>query len=89
MVPNSVILVDEMILPNSGAHFHATQMDITMMTIFATFERTEKEWHTLFHQAGLKYSQVWVYDESVRRAVIGAVLPPAEYEEHKANASGS
>ena len=79
MVPNSVILIDEMILPDTGAHFHATQLDMMMMIIVGAVGRTEKEFHKLFHDAGLKLSKVWVYDESVRRAIVGAVLPKDLY----------
>ena len=79
MVPNSVILIDEIILPDSGAHFHATQMDMMAMVILGAVERTEKEFQKLFHDAGLKFSKIWVYDESVRRAVVGAVLPKDLY----------
>ena len=50
-----------------------------MMIILGTVERTETEFHKLLHDAGLKLSKIWVYDESVRRAVVGAVLPKELY----------
>lgn len=79
MVPNSVILIDEMIIPDTRAHFHTTQLDMMMMIILGTVERTETEFHKLLHDAGLKLSKIWVYDESVRRAIVGAVLPTDLY----------
>ncbi|KAL8793067.1 MAG: hypothetical protein Q9195_004379 [Heterodermia aff. obscurata] len=79
MVPNSTILIDEIILPETRAHFHAAQSDIMMMILLGAVERTEKEFHKLLHDAGLKLSKIWVYDESVRRAIVGAVLPKDLY----------
>ncbi|CAF9905192.1 MAG: hypothetical protein HETSPECPRED_004907 [Heterodermia speciosa] len=79
MVPNSVILIDEMILPDTGAHFHAAQLDIMMMIILGAVERTEKDFQKLLHDSGLKLSKIWVYDESIRRAIVGAVLPTDLY----------
>ena len=83
MAPNSVILVDEMVLPNSGASFHVTQMDMIMMADLAAMERTEKEWYALLEDAGLKVNHVWVYDTFNRRAIIEAVVPkPAKHGSH-------
>ena len=78
-MPNSVILIDEMILPDTGAHFHAAQLDIMMMIILGAVERTEKDFQKLLHDSGLKLSKIWVYDESIRRAIVGAVLPTDLY----------
>ncbi|KAJ5612656.1 hypothetical protein N7510_005850 [Penicillium lagena] len=59
--PDSVILIDDMVLPDSGVHWHSTQFDITMMTTLASQERTEEQWHTLMEKAGLKIRKIYTY----------------------------
>lgn len=74
MAPNSVILIDEMVLPNTGTHWQAAQMDMIMMINLAARERSEKEWYALLDHAGLQLKNIWTYP-SVQHAVIEAVLP--------------
>jgi demethylsterigmatocystin 6-O-methyltransferase len=72
--PDSVILIDDMVLPNIGVHFHATQMDITMMTGLASVERTQEKWYELVEQkAGLKINQIYTYTASLRDSIIEVV----------------
>lgn len=54
MGPDSVILIDDMIMPNVGAHPHATEQDMVMLTTLASMERTEKQWDALLAEADLK-----------------------------------
>ncbi|KAK9423665.1 putative O-methyltransferase domain-containing protein [Seiridium unicorne] len=54
MGPDSVILIDEMIIPDKGAHPHATEQDMVMMTTLSSMERTQKQWDALLAAAGLK-----------------------------------
>lgn len=65
MGPDSFILIDEMVLPNSNTNFEAMNLDMTMMTIAAT-ERTAEQWTELLDSAGLKVSKTFVYTESLR-----------------------
>ncbi|KAJ5706777.1 hypothetical protein N7488_006578 [Penicillium malachiteum] len=60
--PDSVILIDDMVLPGSGVHFHATQIDITMMSVLASHERTISQWYALMEKAGLKIKQIYTYN---------------------------
>ncbi len=75
MAPNSVILIDEMVLPNTGTHWQAAQMDMIMMINLAARERSEKEWNGLLDNAGLQLKNIWTYDPSIQHAVIEVVLP--------------
>ncbi|KAL2789194.1 S-adenosyl-L-methionine-dependent methyltransferase [Aspergillus keveii] len=59
MGPDSVILVNDMVLPNSGAHWHVTQIDITMMTMLAALERTHQQWVELMEKAGLRIQKIY------------------------------
>ncbi len=51
MDKDSVILIDDRILPDQGAH-HATQLDLTMIAILGAMERTEKQWRSWWTQRG-------------------------------------
>lgn len=73
MGPESSILIDEMVLPETGAHWHATQIDWVMMTVLASKERTEEEWHALLALAGLKAKKVVQYTASLGDSIIEAV----------------
>lgn len=48
---SSILFVDEMVIPNSGVHWQAAQLDIAMMTGLAAVGKTKEQWHTLFEKA--------------------------------------
>lgn len=62
MSSDSVILLDEMILPEVGAHIDAASMDITMMSAFAGMERTEKQWRSIIDEVGLQITRIYLYN---------------------------
>lgn len=62
MSPDSVILLDEMILPEVGTHIDAASMDITMMSAFAGMERTEKQWRSIIDEVGLQITKIYLYN---------------------------
>ena len=55
----SMILINELVIPNQGASALATQLDICMMSMFAATERTESQWGKLVDKAGLKLERTW------------------------------
>lgn len=73
MTDESVILIDEMALPERDAPWRATQLDISMITCLAARERSELDWRNLFDQAGLKLRDIWQYTEQLRDCVMVAV----------------
>ncbi|KAI0160659.1 S-adenosyl-L-methionine-dependent methyltransferase [Xylariaceae sp. FL1272] len=73
MTEDSVILVDEMALPERDAPWRATQLDISMITCLAARERSELDWRNLFDQAGLKLRTIWQYTDELRDCVMVAV----------------
>lgn len=73
MGKDSLILIDEIILPNQGTHWHATSSDINMMATVAGMERTERQWVALLGSAGLRVQQIWPYTEKLRESIIVAV----------------
>ncbi|MCJ1355674.1 MAG: hypothetical protein MMC33_005666 [Icmadophila ericetorum] len=70
MTDESVILIDEMILPEKGTHWRAAQLDITMMSCLAALERSKNQWHTLIEAAGLKIAKVYTYTEELQDSII-------------------
>ena len=73
MNEDSVILIHDMVLPNQGAHWRATQIDLAMMAGLAAMERTEKQWYSLLEAAGLKIKQIFTYTPDLRDSIIVAV----------------
>ncbi len=50
----STLIVEDFILPVKGAALLPAMWDIEMMSLLSAMERTEKQWRTLFEQAGLE-----------------------------------
>lgn len=71
--PESVILIDDMVLPDSKVHWQAAQLDLTMMGALSAMERTSEQWHVLLKSAGLKIEHVYQYTASLRDSIIVAV----------------
>lgn len=70
MGPDSVILIDDMVVPNVGAHWQTTQLDITMMAALGSIERTKDMWYTLAEKAGLKINHIYTYTASLQDSII-------------------
>ena len=73
MGPESVILLDEMVLPDEGVNWHATNMDITMMVFLASVERTRTQWAELLDSVRLRIKDVHMYLPSVYESIITVV----------------
>ncbi len=69
----SQILIDEIVMPNAGVHWHATCFDMIMMSALGSRERTEADWHALFDAAGLKIKQVYTYFPRQQESIIQVV----------------
>lgn len=73
MSSESVLVIDEIIIPNTGTHSRSTEIDMTMMVSFASTERTEKQWISLLNNAGLKVLSKNVYNDATGQSAIIAV----------------
>ncbi|KAI1370088.1 S-adenosyl-L-methionine-dependent methyltransferase [Hypoxylon crocopeplum] len=62
MSPDSVLLIDEMVLPDIGVNLEVASIDMTMLTTFASMERTEVEWREMFEEVGLRLVQTYMYN---------------------------
>nr|ANM86610.1 putative O-methyltransferase [Cladonia uncialis subsp. uncialis]AUW30806.1 putative O-methyltransferase [Cladonia uncialis subsp. uncialis] len=74
MSKNSVILIDEMVLPDTNVNWHVTSIDLSMMCAFGARERTEAQWLEILESVGLQISKKLVYKPAVYETVM-AVIP--------------
>lgn len=70
MAKDSKILIDELVLPNTGARWQATQSDITMLASSCGMERTQRQWADLIKSVGLKIDRFVPYAHPIREANI-------------------
>lgn len=73
MSKDSVLLIDEMVLPDTGVHSHIAAVDLTMMSACAGGERTESHWRSLLESVGLKLIDKFTYKPAVYETVMKAV----------------
>lgn len=70
---DSVLVIDEMIIPNKGAHPRATGQDMMMMASLASMERTERQWDSLLARAGLRVLEKKTYNVETGQSVLVVV----------------
>jgi demethylsterigmatocystin 6-O-methyltransferase len=73
MAPDSVILIDDLALPNTGTHWWSTCIDMQMYIMHGAMERNMDQWHALLDKAGLRMLECKVYSPVMRNAIIVAV----------------
>lgn len=59
MNPDSILLINETVLPETNVALSSAQADLTMMVSFASLERTEKQFEALLNAAGFELIKVW------------------------------
>jgi hypothetical protein len=69
----SKILLNEYILPDTGASPLPIGLDLSMMVMHAGIERTESQWTALLEKAGLTVIKFW-YPEGDGEGIIEAEL---------------
>lgn len=74
MSPDSLILVNDLVLPNTIVHSHATQLYMTRMTAMVATERKSEQWHRLIEEAKLTVKGVHVYTQSLKDSIIAIGL---------------
>lgn len=73
MAEDSVVIVDDVVMPRTRATWKQTSMDIAMMTMLAAVERTAEQFRALLGEAGLKIRDIWTYDDEFGDSFIVAV----------------
>ena len=77
MAPCSTLLIDEVVMPECGAHWMVTQRDLSMLALFNSGERTEQQWRSLVVEAGLVLDEIRVYDTRMAACLLVVRLPKA------------
>ena len=73
MGPESRILIDEVVLPESKTPWQVAIMDIAMMACLGGIERSKEDWESLLDKAGLKLVDLDTYDDERFHSIIAAV----------------
>jgi hypothetical protein len=55
----SRLLINDLVLPDTGSDLHPALLDIMMMSICSGMERTEKQWRQLLDSVGLEIVKIW------------------------------
>ena len=69
----SKLLINDYVVPDVGASWRVTCLDLCMMALLASCERTEAQWHELLRSVGLKITGIWTKEPGVE-SLIEAVL---------------
>lgn len=64
MSEHSMILIDEVILPEMNVPWFAAMADLNMMISFGARERSEGKWNELASGVGLKIIEIHRYSET-------------------------
>lgn len=72
MAPDSQILIDEMVLPTTGAHWFSACLDLHMYTMLGAMERNVDQWKALLDRAGLRLVELRTYMQSMSHSIIVA-----------------
>jgi hypothetical protein len=59
MSTDSILLINENILPPSNVSLYQAQMDLAMMACFSSLDRTQEQFEELLDSAGFRLIQVW------------------------------
>lgn len=71
---DSHILIDEVVLPDTGAHWQATMADISMMIGLGGKERTNQQWKSLADRVGLRIEEIHTYTASTYTSIVVLAL---------------
>lgn len=77
MTADSVLLIDELVLPETGVSAIAASIDLTMLSSLASAERTKEEWTELLGDLGLEIVKTYTYNERTYETVMEIRLPKA------------
>ncbi|CAI7608725.1 unnamed protein product [Penicillium glandicola] len=66
----SRLLINENVMPHIGAHWETTGLDMIMLALFSSEERTSPAWYDLIEKrVGLKIVQIWSAGEGVESVI--------------------
>lgn len=66
----SRLLINEFVVPDIGAHWETTGLDMMMLTLFSSEQRTRSAWHNLIEKmAGFKIIKIWSAGKGVESLI--------------------
>lgn len=65
----SKLLINELIIPDSGVAWSVTSMDWLMMALGAVRERTASDWVALLESTGFRVVKIWTYEEGTESLI--------------------
>jgi hypothetical protein len=66
----SRLLINENVIPDKGAWWETSALDMVMLTLFCSKERTEADWYNLIEKmAGLKIVKIWSIGKGVESLI--------------------
>lgn len=68
----SKVIINENIIPNTGADPIATALDLGMLCLNTSSERTEQDWTDLLNKAGFKVTGAWAPQGGESQGVVEA-----------------
>ena len=74
MAADSILLIDEMLLPDTGVNPYVASTDLTMMAARASRERSRSEWREIIEGAGLRLVEVYTYNPTTNESVMDVRL---------------
>ena len=66
----SMIVINEMVVPDVGAGALPCQLDLTMLSCLSAMERSERQWEELLSSVGLRIVGVWKVEEGVESVIL-------------------
>jgi demethylsterigmatocystin 6-O-methyltransferase len=73
MGPDSLILIDDVVLPETNVPWQVSTMVLMMMAALGGTERTKEDWEGLLDRAGLKVAHIVRYDDVKFHSIVAAV----------------
>ena len=74
MTPQSVLLINDMILPETASSPYATALDLVMLGACGSLERTSTQWKALLGEVGLEIKEALIYDQESFHGISAATL---------------
>lgn len=62
------MLINENVIPDTGAYWETTSLDFIMMSI-GSGERTESQWRGLLEGVGLRVVKIWAVQRGVESLI--------------------
>ncbi|GME51524.1 uncharacterized protein J4E93_007805 [Neofusicoccum parvum] len=79
LAPDSIILLDELVIRDDGVHWYGASFDLLMMANYGARERSLAEWDGIFEATGLERKMLVPYSmhgDSIQ--IVGARAPSSE-----------